>query len=300
MGSRRHLLSVNDLSNDEIFSLCKKAVSNPPSNERYVTGAKAVGLVFMEPSTRTRVSFERAAQRLGRPTILLEATGTSFEKGETLEDTLLNLAALEVGAFVVRFPAGHSAESLRNFTEASIINAGDGVQEHPTQALLDLCTLLQAHGNDFSKLKGLRLGIMGDLRRSRVASSWAKLAPRLGIELVLLSPESWKPDWAGGLEWSSDRQKTLPTLNALMALRVQKERMDAINEREMDDFIKHFRIAGKDLGPKQWLMHPGPVNWGVELDLELRHDPRSLILRQVACGLALRSVVLDFLDPLGE
>lgn len=294
----RHLLRIADLSDAEIQHLCLRAATRPPQASQVDPGRSAVALMFLEPSTRTRISFERAAQYVGRPSIVFDAKSTSLEKGESLEDTILTLRALKISTFVIRTSQTDGLESLRKIPGVSLVNAGDGVGEHPTQALLDAATLLRewAEG-DISKLRGLRLGILGDLRRSRVARSWAVLAAKLGIELVLISPPEWKPaNWGQSLTWSSDKTEALKSLDVVMALRVQKERMDSHESAQTEAFVKNFQLRPEDLTPSQKLMHPGPVNWGVELSSAFQTDPRSLILKQVEMGLAMRACVLDFLD----
>jgi aspartate carbamoyltransferase catalytic subunit len=223
----------------------------------------------------------------------VDAQSTSLKKGETMEDTLLNLRELGVGTFVIRTSETGSLEALRSVDGVSLVNAGDGVGEHPTQALLDLATLVAHLGRgNLKKLKGLKLGILGDLRRSRVARSWSFLAPLVGIDLCVISPADWKPDWLGALSWTDQKTKALKNLDVLMALRVQKERMSP-EDSGVEKFIRNFRVSPKDLSSDAMLMHPGPVNWGVELDVLLKKDERSLILDQVRMGLAVRSVVLD-------
>jgi aspartate carbamoyltransferase catalytic subunit len=173
------------------------------------------------------------------------------------------------------------------------VNGGDGTNQHPTQALGDLVCLLKAVDGQWKRLEGFRLGLFGDLTRSRVARSWSKLAPRVGIELSFLSPASWKPDWIGSLPWTDDKKAWLGGLDAVMALRVQKERMESKDGREMAEFANRYQLGLSDLGAKQWLLHPGPVNWGVELGAELRTDKRSLLYAQMESGLALRTRVLE-------
>ncbi len=294
----KYLLSISDLSDSQLKDIVGKTLSAPPKARALDPKKKAIGLIFLEPSTRTRISFERAAQITGRQTIFMEAKGSSVEKGESLTDTLKNLHALNVGTFVIRTPWTGSLNECRDLSLGSIVNAGDGTGEHPTQALLDLCTIVKyAGGGRIEKLKGLKLGIMGDLRRSRVARSWGLLAPRIGIDLTIISPEAWKPlDWQKTPTWTDSKTKVLRDLDVVMALRIQKERMNTLDPNESADFVRSFQITPEELGKKQLLMHPGPVNWGTELSSGFIEDPRSLILRQVEMGLSLRSVVLEALD----
>jgi aspartate carbamoyltransferase catalytic subunit len=296
----RQLIKISDLNDEDLSFLLKKSVDRRRELERgsQLKERRApVALLFFENSTRTRVSFERAAQIVGCPLVLIEAKGSSVMKGETLEDTVLNLRALRFSNFVVRTHETGGLEIFRNWKGVGVINAGDGTGEHPTQALLDAATLLESRaGGDLTKLRGLKLGIYGDLRHSRVARSWNALAPRLGIELRFMSPEAWKPlDWGHLGSWSSSCETE--DLDVIMALRVQRERQDEEGlARVANDFVEHFGLKPADLSPEQSLMHPGPVNWGVELDPAWRGDPRNLILRQVEMGLAVRSVLLEHLE----
>ena len=291
----KKIISVDDLSETEIADLCVRAARGeaptPAPNARH-----AVGLIFMEPSTRTRTSFERAAHKLGLRTVLIDAKGTSIDKGESLEDTLLNLQALDVNPFVVRTPHTGSLDKVRELEGVALVNGGDGVGEHPSQALLDLTTLLQLRDFEPRRLRGLKLGILGDLKRSRVARSWSRLAPRFGIELTFISPASWRADWIEGFRWTDRKAEALPELDVLMCLRVQKERMESGALAEGISFARDFHVHPRELSERQRLFHPGPVNWGIELSAEFRtDDPRSLVLEQVRNGLAVRSLILEFL-----
>lgn len=288
----QHLISVSDLNDKDIVALCEKAQKKTAPPKLTGPSRSALGLVFLEPSTRTRVSFERAAQILNRRYVILGAEGTSVEKGESLFDSLQCLRSYGIETFVVRTKENGALEKLRQAKLGTLINAGTGTEEHPTQALGDLAALLELVKGDWEKLQGFKLGIIGDLRRSRVARSWSLLAPRFGIELKLMSPKPFKPTaWGTGLPWAD--QKDLHELDAVMALRVQKERAEGDEEALVADFIRRFRLSGADMGPKRFLMHPGPVNWGVELSPELLNSPRSLVVRQMEMGLRVRAAILD-------
>ena len=194
----KKLLKISDLNRKNVDELLNQALKNrlklekPSLRDIKVPSRKnkPVALIFLEPSTRTRVSFERACQVTGRPSILLSGKESSFEKGETLTDAVLNLRAMGIEDFVIRTGETGGLESLREFEDVGVINGGDGVGEHPTQALLDLLTLLRfctsAKKRTLKQLSGFKLGIVGDLRRSRVARSWAELAPIAGIDLTLI------------------------------------------------------------------------------------------------------------------
>ncbi len=261
---------------------------------------KAVGLVFLEPSTRTRLSFERASQLLALPYSVVEGRGSSAEKGESLLDTLLTMESLDYSIFVVRTSEEGALEVLRKSSlNAAIVSAGDGAGEHPTQALLDVCTLLKWVGaKKLSNLKGMRLCIFGDALRSRVAHSWMELAPRLDMELSFCGPSgSLAKEKTKNFRQYKTKKEALGASDILMALRVQKERSVTKlgKDYDKDKAWLPFQLKSKDISKAQWLMAPGPVNWGVELHEELRLHPRSLISKQVTMGLALRTVILRHL-----
>lgn len=297
MKAIRQLISIFDLNDDQIRELVSQSLRLPPRTCALDPHKKAIGLLFLEPSTRTRISFERAAQSIGRHSILMDSKGTSVEKGESLADTLRTLAAYGVGTFVIRTPYTGSLKELVNLNLGPVINAGDGVGEHPTQALLDLVTLAETFGQgQVEKLRGLRLAIMGDLRRSRVARSWSHLAPRLGIDVTFVSPPAWKPeDWRQDFAWTASKA-ALREAQVVMALRVQKERMTSLDPEIAKKYVADFQIVPADLKDNQKLMHPGPVNWGIELHEGWIQDPRSLIGHQLRNGFLLRSTLLENLD----
>jgi aspartate carbamoyltransferase catalytic subunit len=292
----RHCIGIEDFSAEEILQICWTSLAKPPPVRALDANHPPVALVFKEPSTRTRVSFELAAHRLGWPLVFFQQKESSLSKGETLEDTVRNLHALGVGTFVIRTSETGGLEACRRLELGPVVNAGDGVGEHPTQALLDLATLLDSVGWDQGRLTKLKVGILGDIRRSRVAHSWAILSRKLGMKLVLISPPEWKPGWARDLEWVSEKA-ALRDLDVLMVLRVQKERMGEGPEEQAvtEAFVREYQVKPADLTPSQKLMHPGPVNWGVELSPEFLSDSRSLILKQVKTGLFVRATVLDWL-----
>ena len=304
----KHLLSIDDLTQLEIRALIDRAIHHPPVDSS--KNKKPVALVFMEPSTRTRVSFLRAAEVLGRSSVYLGAADSSLTKSETLRDSLLNLEALGYGSFVVRVPDSESLEELRDFSGGPIVNGGNGSTEHPTQALLDLATMLESvAGGDWDKLSELNIVISGDLKHSRVVGSWAKLAQKLKLNIVWCSPEAWRNSDAESKvgRWEKNRDQALKVADVWMALRVQKERFGESESSGLDDYIRDFQVNSDKLGGDEmkgiaggskslFLMHPGPVNWGIELSDELKNYSKSLILDQVKMGVAVRSVILDFLS----
>jgi aspartate carbamoyltransferase catalytic subunit len=200
---------------------------------------------------------------------------------------------------VVRAPAGIDLETLRGFEGASIVSAGAGVTEHPTQALLDLATIWnKAAGRSWETLAKQRWVLVGDLKRSRVAGSWARMAESLGMDLRWVSPADWKPDFVGkGQHWTDNLEEGLEGATGVICLRIQKERFqqgDAWDPGLLANYIKNYQIGPQHLrvGAGRWLMHPGPTNWGVELDAGLESYERSLIQEQVSHGLKLRSRLL--------
>ncbi len=294
----KHLLSIDDLSELEIRALVDKAVHHPPQAVAQDPKLSPVALIFMEPSTRTRVSFTRAAEILGKQHVYLGSSDSSLTKNESLRDSLLNLKALGYGAFVVRVPAGVSLDELRDFEGGPIINAGNGSIEHPTQALLDLATLLKhVAGGDWEKLRSLRIAISGDLKHSRVVGSWGRLAEKLKLNIVWCSPVEWRNSEAESRigRWTDNKTEALKDSDVWMALRVQKERFAGSEniEKSLSDYVSKFQMTPSEFGQK-YLMHPGPVNWGVELSQELQSHSKSLILGQVEMGLSLRAVLLEF------
>lgn len=296
----RHLLSVSDLSIDEIEKLVFESVVSPLPPRVLSPVAGSVGMVFMEASTRTRSSFALAAYRMGRHSIYLGTQESSLSKGETLEDTLDNLQAMGCSGFVVRASQQVDLHSLKNYSKAPILNAGDGMREHPTQALLDLATMWNKTAErSWEKLRQQKWVIVGDLKHSRVAHSWAILADRLSINLCFVSPEEWKPSFLlSGQQWTSDLNEALSGATGVIVLRVQKERFgsdEEWGEGSLKNFVSKYQLSKKVLSKKElFLMHPGPVNWGVELALEMKNYERSLLLAQVEQGLHMRSSLLNF------
>jgi aspartate carbamoyltransferase catalytic subunit len=293
----RHFFGVEDFGAGELRRIVEESVLNPVASAEFVGRAGALGLIFMEPSTRTRVSFELAAKRLGYSTLLLGKNDTSLSKDETLWDTLENLSALGCKGFVVRASQGVDLEGLCSYSKGAIINAGDGVREHPSQALLDLATLWdKAAGRSWEKLQQQKWVIVGDLKHSRVAGSWFRLAKLLDIKLSWVSPAEWKPAFADSeaVDWSSNLKPALEGVTGVMALRVQRERLDAEwGADSLSDYVSKYQVTAELLG-NRFLMHPGPVNWGIEVSASLRSHSRSLILDQVERGLYLRTSLLRF------
>lgn len=247
---------------------------------------RCVANLFFEPSTRTRLSFDLAAQRLGAHVLTYFPETSSSLKGETLQDTALTMAGIGADVLVVRHSEEGLPQMVAEWAGLPVVNAGDGVNEHPTQALLDLLTLRR----HFGRLSGIRVGIVGDIAHSRVAGSLIHALPAVGAELTLIAPQRWHPDDVT-TPTTDDLDSMLPGLDVVYLLRVQTERGGVID----DDYVSRFRMdAGRlgALGEGAVIMHPGPINRGVELSDEVADSPRSLILEQVRNGVPTRMAVL--------
>ena len=294
----RHLLDVDALSREELLVCLDLAVemrARRSSGERLTTLAgETVGLAFYEPSTRTRVSFELAARALGASTVDLSVAGSSVTKGESLADTLRTLERTGVTTIVLRHTAsGAPYEAVRAASGARIVNAGDGQHAHPTQALLDSLTLREALGD----LDGRRIAIVGDVAHSRVARSNVHALTRLGAQIVVGGPAAWVRGFDAaypGVRVARTLAEALEGADAVMALRVQLER-EATSGASLATYVRDWGLTGERLerlAPEAVLLHPGPVNEGVEVSAELASSPRSLIGRQVENGVAVRMAVL--------
>jgi len=253
-----------------------------------VLSDRVVAMMFFESSTRTRLSFELAVKRLGAHLMSYDPETSSAGKGESLRDTVLTVSAMGADILVVRHSESGVPDVIADWTGAPVVNAGDGAHEHPTQALLDVVTLHKRFGS----LEGLRLGIVGDIRNSRVAGSLFHVLPTLGVESILIGPESLLPEETpAGFEASTDLDSHIDSLDVAYLLRVQKER----GTRLPEGFIERYRVDARraaSMSPDAVIMHPGPMNRGVEITGEVADGPRSLILQQVANGVPTRMAVL--------
>lgn len=304
----KHLLSTEDLSSDQAIALLDLADEMALVNEREVKKlptlrGKTVVNLFFEDSTRTRVSFELAAKRLSADLINFSAKGSSVSKGESLKDTALTLAAGGVDAFVIRHSASGAPFNLAHngWTNVPVVNAGDGTHEHPTQALLDAMTIRQRlHGMSNTRgknLDGVRVAIVGDILHSRVARSNLHLLKSLGADVTLVAPPTLMPrteQFAASHSFDFDEVLAQP-LDVVMMLRVQSERMNAAffsNERE---YSRNWGLTSErfeKLSSKTVIMHPGPMNRGLEICSEAADSPQSAIVQQVANGISVRMAVL--------
>lgn len=290
----RSLLGIEDMEPREITALLKLAARQNPAKPSNLLRGKTVVLLFYENSTRTRSSFELAAKTLGATTILITATASSIEKGESLIDTGYTVRALGADAIIMRHPSSGAHWLLAEHLDIPIINAGDGMHEHPSQGLLDALTILQAK----KSFKGLKIAVVGDIYHSRVARSNAHLLPKLGAKIVFCGPPELCPDEiaqiAPGLQVSHDLDAALSGADVVMSLRVQKERL-AGRQISVDDYIAHYQITPEKLALAKKdaiLMHPGPIIRGMELTSEVADGFRSKILTQVHNGVKVRMAIL--------
>ena len=300
----KHLISIRDLTRDSAVALLDSAQQLSQVNQRTVKSlpalrGKTVVNLFYENSTRTRISFEIAAKRLSADVINFDAQASSASKGESLKDTAQTLEALGAAAIIVRHPMSGAAHALANrgWVSASIINAGDGRHEHPTQALLDALTIrqLKLSGSD---LTGVKVLIVGDLEHSRVARSNILLLSLLGAAVSVAGPAELVPEGIaamGAKVYKSFDEALAEQPDVVMMLRVQLERMLKNEAFTTRDYVKNWSLDQTrlgQLGKETVIMHPGPINRGLEISNQAANDPRSAVLRQVENGLAARMAVL--------
>ena len=293
----KHLLSVESLSKEDIVTILDLSEYYVVQNRRKSqTNALLKGLVlvnlFLENSTRTRLSFEMAAKRLGADVINMQVEGSSIKKGESFVDTLKTLNAMRPDLFVIRAAEEGSAERASQILECPVLNAGDGTREHPTQALLDALTLRR----HFGRLEGLNVSICGDILHSRVAHSNIHLFRKLGVNVKCVGPRELMPLSVAGTQ---DMKAGLTGADAIMVLRIQKERMQKALSFTEVQYFKNFGLTAERLAfanEGAVVLHPGPMNRDVEIDAAIADDPhRSLITTQVEMGVAVRMACLDLL-----
>lgn len=297
----RHLLSLEHLPRAQLVALLDRAQAYADgSSDRSALAGTAICTLFFEASTRTRLSFQLAAQRLGADVLNFDVSTSSTRKGETARDTLSTIEAMGVRGFVVRHNEEGAVAALAESagTDTALINAGDGRSEHPTQGLLDMLTLRQAKGDDFSRLKVL---IVGDVKHSRVARSDLHALRTLGAGQVrVCAPSALLPDddTLAGCEVGNDLDAALDGVDAVMMLRLQRERMEEGLVSSIEDYHRDFGLDAARLrraASDAVVMHPGPINRGVEITDEVADGPQSLVLNQVRNGVAARMAVLETL-----
>jgi aspartate carbamoyltransferase catalytic subunit len=312
----RHLISAGDLTRDDALLILDTAdelarISDRPIKKLPTLRGRTVVNLFFEDSTRTRISFEAAAKRLSADVINFSAKGSSVTKGESLKDTALTLEAMGADAVIIRHSASGAPQRLAGWVRGTVINAGDGSHEHPTQALLDSFTIRRHFGRSAGAgpassgpadgaLDGLRVTIVGDVLHSRVARSNVLLLHTLGADVTLVAPPTLLPVAVGS--WpcsvSYDFDSALPKSDVVMMLRVQQERMNAAYFPSVREYSRRYGLDGARMAqlPDQAIvMHPGPMNRGVEIAAEVADSARSTIVEQVANGVSVRMAVLYLL-----
>ncbi|HEX8669605.1 MAG TPA: aspartate carbamoyltransferase catalytic subunit [Allosphingosinicella sp.] len=296
----RHLLGIDQLSAEDILLIINEAEQwaafnrRPRKQDDRLAGLTQIN-AFFESSTRTLFSFEIAGKRLGAQVANFHADVSSVKKGESLVDTALTLDAMRADVMVVRHAQNGAAREVAEAVGCAVINAGDGTNEHPTQALLDALTIRRRKG----RIEGLRVAICGDIRHSRVAGSNMRSLPKLGAEVRVIGPEALLPEEPNGVATFTDIDEGIAGADVVMMLRIQRERMEAALSGSLGDFHERYGLTRERLtraAPDALVMHPGPMNRGVEIEGALADDrSRSAILDQVEMGVAVRMAVLDLL-----
>ncbi|HTX65567.1 MAG TPA: aspartate carbamoyltransferase catalytic subunit [Opitutaceae bacterium] len=296
--TRRHLIAIEDLSRAEIEQIhattaaFRKILQRSVKKVPALRGKTIVNL-FFEPSTRTRIAFEMAAKRLSADVISFDAARSSTTKGETLRDTAQNIQALNADMIVLRHSAAGSPLYLSRLLDIPVISAGDGAHEHPTQALLDTFTMKEHLGS----LQGRKVVILGDVLFSRVARSNIWALTKLQADVTLVGPSTLVPHWFTdlGVKVSHDLKSALADAEVVMLLRIQHERQTSSHFPSLNEYTSMFglnKTRASWLNPKAIIMHPGPINRGVEIDSDLADSARSVILEQVHNGIAVRMAAL--------
>ena len=296
--TRKHLLGLEDLSAEEIRHILDTARGFKEISTRSIKKApalrgKVVALLFFEASTRTSMSFNLAAQRLSADILEFHSAASSVKKGETLVDTARNIEAMGVDIFVLRHSAAGAPQLLARNVEACVVNAGDGSHEHPTQALLDMFTILEVR----QRIEGLKVAIVGDIGHSRVARSNIWGLTKLGAEVTLVGPPTQVPGALAqsGVRVSDNLDSVLPEMDVVNLLRIQTERQERHAFPSIREYSRLFGMNAERLAMCKGdvvIMHPGPINRGVELTSDVADGPASAILRQVTNGVAIRMAVM--------
>jgi len=304
--NRKHLLDIESLTAEELTLILDTARTFKDVGRRAIKKVpalrgKTVVNLFVEPSTRTRISFELAAQRLSADIVNFSAEASSFKKGETLKDTALNLQALNADFIIIRHSASGAPQFLSRVLDAHVINAGDGAHEHPTQALLDAFTIREKKG----RIAGLNVTILGDILYSRVARSDIWALTKLGANVTLCGPSTLVPKTFErmGCRVTHDVDEAIRDADIINLLRIQHERQRKTMFPSIGEYTQLFGLNKERLAktkPDALIMHPGPINRGVEIDSEIADCGRSVILEQVTNGLAVRMAVLFLVNGGGN
>lgn len=303
----KHLLSINDLTKSEAINILNTAteiarVSDGPMKKLPTLRGRTIVNLFAEDSTRTRISFEAAAKRLSADVINFSAKGSSVSKGESLKDTAQTLQAMGADAVIIRHSASGAAQRLADleWMSGSVVNAGDGTHEHPSQALLDAFTIRKHLGKGQQDLQGLRIAIVGDVLHSRVARSNVLLLTKLGAHVTLVAPPTLLP--VGVETWpvdiSYDFDEVISHVDVVMMLRIQLERMTDLFFPNAREYSRYFGLTLdrlRSLNPNAIVMHPGPMNRGLEITADAADSARSVIVEQVTNGVSVRMAILYIL-----
>ncbi|HKJ67974.1 MAG TPA: aspartate carbamoyltransferase catalytic subunit [bacterium] len=299
--SQKHLLGLEYVPKSDIELILETAFSFREVLERPIKKVptlqgKTIVNLFFEPSTRTRLSFELAEKRLSAETVNFSATGSSLSKGETLRDTIQNIEAMKMDLVIIRHNTPGSAYQLSRYVDAVVINAGDGTHEHPTQALLDIMSIKEKFGH----IDGLKIAIVGDIAHSRVALSNIFGLRTMGAEVYVCGPPTFIPPFIDqlGVTVSYNLDELLPEMDIVNVLRIQQERMQAALIPSLREFRSLYGITRERIDRLQkelTIMHPGPLNRGVEIDSDVADSDKSIILHQVLNGVAVRMALLYLL-----
>ncbi|PLY08591.1 MAG: aspartate carbamoyltransferase [Arcobacter sp.] len=285
----QNLIKTSDFSKEEIISLFDDAKVFLDMKSRDILKGKIIVILFFENSTRTRSAFETAAKRLGADIIALDVGTSSRSKGETVFDTVANINATKPDAIIIRHSECGLPGSLVDYVDCPIINAGDGKHAHPTQALLDLFTIME-HFND--DVEGKKIAIVGDVKSSRVAGSNKRLLPRFGIDVCFVAPDCFKAEDDEYKQYDNISE-IIDEVDVVMSLRTQLERHNEIFFQSLNDYAKDYCITKDTFGDRDiLLLHPGPVNRNVDISDEMLVDPRNKVLKQVTNGVAVRMAIL--------
>lgn len=300
----KHLLSINDLSESEAIAILDTAVelarvSDAPMKKLPTLRGRTIVNLFAEDSTRTRISFEAAAKRLSADVINFSSKGSSVSKGESLKDTAQTLQAMGADAVIIRHQASGAPHRLASsqWMSGTVINAGDGTHEHPSQALLDAYTLRKHLMYGAKNLKGIHVAIVGDILHSRVARSNVMLLSKLGAEVTVVAPPTLLPvgieSWPAKISYDFD--DLIPQVDAIMMLRVQSERMNELFFPNAREYSRYFGLNSdrvKKMKKESIIMHPGPMNRGLEITADVADSARSVIVEQVSNGVSVRMAIL--------
>ncbi len=300
--NRKDLVGLRDLSKGEIELLLRTAksfqeISTRPVKKVPALRGKTIANLFFEPSTRTRISFELAEKRLSADTINMVGSSSSMVKGESLKDTVRNIESLKIDLVVMRHSSSGAPHRLAPALKASVINAGDGINEHPTQALLDMFTILEKKG----RIAGLKVSFVGDILHSRVARSNLWGLTKMGAHVTVCGPKTLLPAEIEklGVHVTTDLKEAVKDADVLNLLRIQLERQSESFFPSIREYANSYQISSeilKEAKPDVLIMHPGPVNRGIEITSEVVDGPYSVILDQVTHGLAVRMAVLYLLS----